>query len=612
MNPASALASVTRRRSIRLAALGGVLLVGVAAAAPGPALNPNPKLEPALARLVERQPESPVVAWVYFSDRAGAEQDPGAIAKVRASWPERTFARRANRGLKVGVQASDLPVHAPYLRALEARGAHLRGASRWLNAASVTLPAKVVPEIARLPFVSRVERVPVGAPRREQSYLVGVPEEVSPSSPTPAAAAAVPGDAAYYGGAFRQLSIMQAPQLHADGINGAGVLVCVLDTGFKLDHQIFAGINVMATRDFINGDSNVAFDPLQDAASQPNHGTLVLGTMAGNLPGTFVGGAYGATYALGKTENVASETPVEMDFWQFGAEWADSLGADVISSSLGYSVFDDSLDSYAYADMDGRTTVVTLAAVEAVSRGITVLTAAGNEGGTPWEHLIAPSDADTLIGIGAVDSFNVAQAFSSRGPTADQRIKPDVTAMGRSVLTGSTSSTTTYVRVSGTSLSTPLAGSVAALLLQAHPTWGPYEVRAAMRSSALNSANPDTVIGWGLIQAMAANSWNGTTDVRPSPRAGRIGLSIGPNPIRSGAEARIRLSAPGVQRVTVDVLDLAGRRQSRLFDDVVDGVREIRWSGTAADGHRLPAGIYWMRAATAGVNASIARIVLLP
>src|SRR5258708_16852909 len=157
--------------------------------------------------------------------------------------------------------------------------------------------------------------------------------------------------------------------------------------------------------------------------------------------------------------------------------------------------------------MDGQTTVVTKAASEAVRRGITVVNAAGNEGATAWHFLIAPADADTLIAIGAVDSFNVVTSFSSRGPTADGRTKPDVTGMARAVYVPSFTSSTGYGRVSGTSLSTPLVAAPAALVLSAHPTWGPFEVREALRETALNHATPDNNIGWGLVQAWDAIQW---------------------------------------------------------------------------------------------------------
>ncbi|TMQ71106.1 MAG: hypothetical protein E6K80_06525, partial [Candidatus Eisenbacteria bacterium] len=276
--------------------------------------------------------------------------------------------------------------------------------------------------------------------------------------------------------------------------------------------------------DFIHGDTMVDDEAGQDSSGQAFHGTMTLGCVAGSKPGTYSGGAFGATVALGKTEWVPTETPVEMDYWQFGAEWADSLGADVISSSLGYSTFDPGYPSYTPADMDGRTTVVALAAIEAARRGITVVNSAGNSGNDPtWLKIISPADADSIVAVGAVDSTNVVTAFSSRGPTADGRIKPDVTAMGKGVLVPSFTAATGYLRESGTSFSAPLTSGVVALLLEAHPTWGPFEVREALRETALNHATPDTVIGWGLVQGLAAKAWipTGVDAPRPPRRARR-------------------------------------------------------------------------------------------
>jgi Subtilase family len=605
-------------------ALALFLLVGIAISPARANAGSDGRVEASLARLAATDPEHRVAVWVYFTDRAGAERNRAAFEEVARRLPARALERRARRGSVVGLEASDLPVHAPYVGALVSRGARLRGTSRWLNAASVEIPAREALAIASLPFVARVERVQRGYPisrfETVEERIVGGPRapDAGESSAGPPEAAAAPGDPAFYGGAYRQLGMMQVPALHAQGLSGAGVLVCVLDTGFRLTHRAYAGLQLLAARDFIHGDTIVDNEAGQDIPSQRQHGTLTLACIAGHQPDVFSGGAFGVTVALGKTEDVTSETPVEMDYWQFGAEWADSLGADVISSSLGYSTFDNPADSYTYGDMDGRTTVVTRAAAEAARRGITVVTAAGNAGQSPWHYIIAPGDADTVITSGAVDSFNVVTGFSSRGPTSDGRIKPDVTAMGRSVLTVDAENDSNLVRVSGTSFSTPLTASVVALLLEANPTWRPFEVREALRETALNHAAPNNDIGWGLIQAVAAVSWVPSTVGVPGQRPqDGLALGLGPNPLRRGTEAVIRFAGAGTERTVLEVWDLAGRRQARLFDGPAPSERSLTWRGEASDGRRLPAGVYWVRLLSpAGSGARsqqrVVRVVLLP
>ena len=615
--------------SRRLAALAvAVVLVATATGPATPqaraAAPPDSKIGPWLARLIAQGSDAPVPVWVFFTDRAGSERDPSAFNSGRPLLSQRSLDRRSRRGTLSGLDASDLPVHEPYVRALVARGARLRGTSRWLDAASVEMSPRLAAEIARLPFVWRVELVPRG----RGIDPVGDTERVS--EPNPGRAGPLPddaglrltyapGDTAYYGGSFRQLSMMQVPKLHALGLSGAGVLVCMLDSGFHLGHQAFSGLQVVATRDFIHGDTNVDDQPGQDTNGQAWHGTATLSCVAGSKPGTFSGGAFGAAVALGKTEDISSETPVEMDYWQFGAEWADSLGADVISSSLGYSTFDPPYQSYTYADMDGRTTVVTLAAVEAARRGITVVTAAGNAGATSWHYIIAPADADSVITSGAVDSFNVVAGFSSRGPTSDGRTKPDVTAMGVSAMMVDPDNDAGYIRASGTSFSTPLTASVVALLLEAHPLWRPFEVREALRETALNHASPNNDIGWGLVQGLAARSWiPSTTDVASNPSSRGLELAAGPNPVRRGAPVTIRFAVPRAERVRLEVFDLAGRSRSRLFDGMAEGTISLQWTGSTGGGAPLPAGVYWIRA-SAGQSPSgrleasrVRPVVLLP
>jgi serine protease AprX len=605
------------RHATLILALAAPMLTGRVAPATG-----DSRISPDLARAIAQDPTRDAAVWVFLTDRAGAEYAPDVLAAARRGVSERALARRALRGQIRDAVVSDLPIHPAYENALVARGARIRGTSRWLNAASVQIPVGLALELARLPFVARLSLVARGVTHRPDPVLdepdrpVGESMTVSAPTPSRSALASAPGDTAYYGGSFRQLDMLQVPALHALGLSGAGVLVCMFDGGFETSHEVFAGLNIVAKRDFVHGDTIVADEAGQDAPGTQNHGSWTLGCVAGHKPGTYSGSAFGASVALAKTEDDASETPVEMDYWQFAVEWADSLGADIISSSLAYSEFDNAADSYTYADMDGRTTVVTLAAAEAARRGIVVVNAAGNSGTLDWHYIEAPADADSILAVGAVDSFNVIQAFSSHGPTADGRVKPDVTAMGRRVLVtiGPPGPGNTYQRQSGTSFSAPLVSGVAALLLQSHSTWTPVDVRNAMRHTALNQATPDNDMGWGLVQGLAANAWNPLTGV-PSPGPGitDLALSAGPNPLRAGVSGRIRFSAPASNHVTLELVDLSGRRRARLYSGSGGESRTVEWRARGGDGAALAAGVYWIRLAIDGLptRTEAVRVVVL-
>ncbi len=222
--------------------------------------------------------------------------------------------------------------------------------------------------------------------------------------------------------------------------------------------------------------------------------------LGGYAPGTLIGPAYGADFLLAKTETDKFERPIEEDYWVAGIEWAESLGAEVVSSSLGYT------DWYTFADMNGLTAVTTRAANRAAELGVVVVNAAGNERGAAWNHIIAPADGFEVLAVGAVTSSGAIASFSSPGPTADGRIKPDVCALGvnNRLAANLADGTDTYDRGSGTSFATPLIGGVAALLLEAHPGWTPREVRAALLASASRSGAPNNDFGWGIANAAAA------------------------------------------------------------------------------------------------------------
>jgi subtilisin family serine protease len=557
-------------------------------------------------------PSGSTVVWVRFADRGRLERAPVAMRReaALAAVSLRSLERRHRRGAGVEVFESDLPVEAGYVRALADRGFRVRVVSRWLNAASVeTAPARLA-ELAALPFVRAVEPSPRA--RRMEPDVV-LPAAETAGAPLAVASSANPGDPSFYGLSFAQNRVVEVDSLHAAGLSGQGVIVAMLDTGFRETHVVFDSLLVMARYDFIHADTVVANEAGQDGAGQDSHGTNTLSIIAANLAGRMVGPAFRARYALAKTEDVTSETPVEMDYWQAAAEWADSLGADVISSSLGYSEFDNAADSYTYADMDGRTTVVTLAAAEAARRGIVVVTAQGNEGNIPWHYLIAPADAESVLAVGATDSTGVVTGFSSYGPSADGRVKPDVSGMGSFVALVTPGSDSTITHGNGTSYSTPEIAGLAALLLEAHPTWTPFEVIESLRATATRFDTPDDRVGFGVARGARAVAWTPSTVFASTPAGAPALVFAGPVPVLRGEALTLWMRAGSFSGLaSVFVFDTRGRRVRSLFEGPVlaGSQRLLSWDGRDAFGTRAPAGVYFVQFAAPGVRLG-RRLILL-
>jgi subtilisin family serine protease len=281
------------------------------------------------------------------------------------------------------------------------------------------------------------------------------------------------------------------------------VVIAVFDGGFNnLGHLAFQRMNIIAARDFVNNDDDVDDGPDMGNGS---HGTWTLSVIGGFAEGQLIGPAFGASYILAKTENTQSETPREEDNWVAALEWAEGFGVDVISSSLGYLAFDSPFDDYTWEDMDGRTTVITRAAVMAVERGLVVVNAAGNFGNNSSHNTLgAPADGDGVITAGAVNPNGRRAFFSSVGPTVDGRIKPDVMARGVRVRVASHVTQQGYLALDGTSFACPLVAGTVALMLSAHPDWSPAQVLNALRRTASHAADPNSLIGWGIIDALAA------------------------------------------------------------------------------------------------------------
>ncbi|HXV13444.1 MAG TPA: S8 family serine peptidase, partial [Candidatus Krumholzibacteria bacterium] len=410
-------------------ALGVALIAGIAIGAAARADQPG-KVTPRLSEAMRAAaPNETVRAWVFFADKAGA---------AKAEISDRARARRERN--HVAVDQHDLPVTAAYVREVARTGARVRHASRWLNAVSVEADAADIDAIASLAFVRRIDRV--RAYREPLPRYADVPQAVAP----PRQRATLALD---YGPSLAQNVQINVPVVHGAGYSGSGVVIAVLDAGFNnMAHEALVDIDVLATWDFVNGDSIVSDQVGQ--AGTGNHGTYTLSALAGFEPGDLIGPAYGATFLLAKTENTDWERHVEEDDWIAGAEWADALGADVISSSLGYSTgFTPPDVDYSWEDMDGNTTIVAIGADIAASLGIVVVNSAGNGGfvSLPANTLGSPADGDNVLAIGAVDAAGIRAGFSSVGPSADGQIKPDVMAMGVGVISASPFSPTGYFGV---------------------------------------------------------------------------------------------------------------------------------------------------------------------
>jgi subtilisin family serine protease len=430
-------------------------------------------------------------AWVFFRDRGALGRDGPArelaLADAARRITPRALARRAKAARATKQPAAllddrDLAPDPAYVAAVEARAGAIRTRSSWLNAVSVEAPPESLARIMALPFVAEVRSV------------AGEAADAVPS----AIASAPLADADFNAGpSFLQIDMIHVPEVHAMGDHGEGVVICVLDSGFELDHESLRQLIVRGQRDFVNGDGDPSYDPRTDIPTQSSHGTAVLSTIAGYAPGKLIGPAYRAEYLLGKTERIGSELPVEEDYWCAGVEWAEAEGADVVTSSLSYHRW------YQWHDLDGRTAIATRAANLALERGILLVNAIGNEG--PHEGSIgAPADAPGAITVGAVNGIGGLAGFSSVGPTYDLRVKPDVVAPGVGVFIALARTYDGYARLNGTSFSTPLVAGCAALVLSRHPDWGPEAVRDAIAMSASRAGRPDPRYGWGIVNARDA------------------------------------------------------------------------------------------------------------
>ncbi len=435
-------------------------------------------------------------AWVFFTDKGapsggGAAYD-AAIAELERTYNARAIERRSLRRTDPGLfDARDLPVVPAYVQQVAATGATVRAESRWVNGVSVLGTPEQIDAIAGLACVRALQPIRTGP------------------KPLPHAARTPASPEGFYGASQEQLAQIDLIGVHQQGFTAQGVIVGILDTGFLRSHEAFNHpqhpLVIVAERDFINDDNNTGFDP-NDPPGQPDHGTLILGTLGAYAPGELVGGAYDASFILCKTEDISSETPVEEDYYVEGLEFIETNGGDMATASLIY------IDWYTQAQLNGLTAVTTIGVNTATANGVYCCNAAGNMGhdnNPATSHLGAPADALKVITVGAVTNEGSIVGFSSDGPSADGRVKPEVLARGAQTSTVSPGNNTGYTTASGTSLSTPLVAGAVACLIEARPTWTVDQMRTILFATASDFAangthDPLFIRGYGILDAAGA------------------------------------------------------------------------------------------------------------
>lgn len=543
--------------------------------------------------------------WVQFTDR---NNTPYSVANPSAFLSPRAIQRRTAQS--IAVIQNDLPVNQNYIDSVAAvPNVTILNRSKWFNAITIyTTDTNAINTINAFPFVNNT-----GPVRRlcrnvegDETYIQDPQSKIKfpfindlPSENNAHSeyrSSQLPAVSSYsYGPSFNQVDMLGGVCMHNQGYDGAGIQIAVLDIGFyKTDSaaafdSLWANSQVLGTWNFVDGNSNV-FTP------NDVHGTWVLSLMAGNIPGQLIGTAPKAKYWLLRTEDGASENVIEEDNWVSGAEFADSVGADILSTSLGYTEFDSikvnnvntvNPANHTYADMDGNTTRISIGTDIAASKGMLPVCAAGNMGWSPWHFIGAPADADSVLAVGAVDSLKNYVGFSSKGPSFDGDVKPNVAAQGDHPYTTDLAGGV-YNAFSGTSFACPLTAGMVACLWQAHPTATCMQIFNAIQQTASQSANPDTLLGYGIPDFCAANIALGVPENNPSLST----ISVYPNPSRG----EFTIQSPAFKIEQLEVRDVFGKLISEKI---------INSKSVTVDLSSFSTGVYMLSVKSDGKTSSV-------
>ena len=430
---------------------------------------------------------APEKYWIQFTDK---NNSPFSISNPSEYLSQRAIDRRTNQNILITQQ--DFPVNPSYVTGVEQVAVvNVLNTSKWLNGIVIqTTDTQNISEILKLPFVDSSGSMSIETPGNKSTKLDISGYTVSNKKESVQDILGID-----YGLADTQNKLIHIDGIHDNGYTGNGMVIAVLDGGFRdADTEevlapIFNNGQILGTWDFV-------LNQPVDYTSHSTHGKSVLICMGANLPGRYVGSAPDASYWLLRTEDAPTENIIEEYNWVSGAEFADSVGADVFNTSLGYTTYDNSAHDHTYADMDGNTTVITIGADIAASKGILVINSAGNSGGGSWRYIGAPADGDSVLAIGAIYDNETVTGFSSRGPSADGRVKPNVMSMGAGVPMPSGPDSVYYIN--GTSFSSPILAGAAACFWEARPGYTNMDIYHAIELSANRYTYPDEHYGYGV------------------------------------------------------------------------------------------------------------------
>jgi serine protease AprX len=519
---------------------------------------------------------------LHFTDK-GINKNSAINPSIYLS--DKSVERRLKR--KIAFDQADIPVNDQYVQEISKTGARIMARSRWFNTVVIEANAAMVDQIKALPFISKAQQLTSGAKQPLTSTSEKPFWENETMSPWIGGISKnVLADKYNYGAAYNQISQLNGQYLHNMGYSGQGMTIAVIDAGFNsVDvmtcfDSLRSNNQIKGTHDFAQPSNNVY------ATTMNSHGTMVLSCMGANSSGKMVGTAPKADYWLLRSEVGATESIIEEYYWVSAAEFADSVGADLINSSLGYTTFDNPASNHTYADMDGNTTVITKGADKAAEKGILVVNSAGNSGSSAWKYIGAPADGDSVFTIGAVNASGIKASFSSVGPTSDGRIKPTVSAQGEGSAVFASGG---QGSANGTSFSSPIICGITACLWQAMSDLNNMQIIETIKVTASQSSQPDELLGWGIPDYQLA-----FTTLSVADKAVQKTLVTYPNPVNDKLTVGFPMPVQGKYRF--EIVNLQGKVvYSRERNE--GSIRSIQ----AENLGNIPSGIYFIKVTTGSI-----------